>query len=287
MVLHIPDQPNLSLMWLETLRQVDAAGGRVANVLSSTSGPTVEDSGIRTVVDKWVYPGARPGLALHSVDTVAGTIFPPSRYRSPGYAWSPDLTEEQVRVLDERAERLYARHIASLPTLMRFDGNSRGTYFSRMVKWPGRLAGDVNQLKERVDALRSKNKLGWTAANFNDIVVGGEADDPDYEISDEVRGLQILQPTDRRERGFPCLVHIDLTVLDGTLHMLAVYRHQLLITKGYGNILGLGRLQQFIAEQTGYRLGELAIQATLADAEYKGWGQHRVTTLLREATAAA
>lgn len=284
MVLQIPEQPTISEMWLETLRAVHNAGGRQINVISSTRNPTAENLEVRDVVDRWLIPGARgPKHTIYRVNTVASTIFPAGRYRSPGFSWSKDLTDDQKAMLNSRADRLYTRHINSLPMLLEFDGNRHGTYFSRMVCWPGKFAGEINQIQERVAALRTLHDRPVSSTNVHDIVVGGEADWAEY----DVRGLQVLQPNDRRPRGFPCLVHVDITVHNNELHMLAVYRHQYLITKAYGNLLGLGRLQQFLCEQTGYAVGELAVQATLADAEYGPWTKSNVSQILDEASAAA
>ncbi|MGX1585895.1 hypothetical protein ACWH95_15155 [Microbacterium sp. NPDC055502] len=282
MPLLIPEQNSVSEMWLETLRIVNAAGGRQVNVLSSTRNPTLEVPEIREVADRWLVRGARRH-SVQPVSTVASTIFPAGRYRSPGIQWSADLPQEDKDLLDARADNLYARHIKSIPTLIQFDGNHLGTYFSRMVCWPGKIAGNVNQLRDRVMSLRGYHDRPVSSTNVHDIVVAGEADTPAYT---EVRGLQVLQPTDHRSRGFPCLVHVDLTVHDNELHMLAVYRHQYLVTKAYGNILGLGRLQQFLCEQTGYSMGELAVQATLADAEHKPWSKTNVQRIIKEASEA-
>src|SRR5262249_18505243 len=83
----------------------------------------------------------------------------------------------------------------------------------------------------------------------------------------------------RRTRGFPCLTHVDLTLHRGRLHATAVYRHQYLIDKAYGNLLGLSWLLQFLCQQTGYQLGELVVHATLADAQ----GRSRGLAIARDA----
>ena len=44
---------------------------------------------------------------------------------------------------------------------------------------------------------------------------------------------------DTRVRAFPCLVHLDVSLLDNRLHLLAVYRDWHLISKAYGNLIGL------------------------------------------------
>jgi len=60
---------------------------------------------------------------------------------------------------------------------------------------------------------------------------------------------------------------VDLTLHDGRLHCLAVYRHQYFIEKTYGNLLGLSAMLQFICQQSGYAPGELVVHATMADAQ--------------------
>jgi hypothetical protein len=148
-----------------------------------------------------------------------------------------------------------------------------------MVSWPGKQPGGVNQLADRVKYLRQVRRAGQSAYNLSDMTVGGQAED--WEDPDDL-GLQVYASTDRRQRGFPCLVHVDFTLLNGKLSMLAVYRHQYLVTKAYGNLVGLARLQAFLAQQTGFAVGELAIQATLADSQAASFGGRRGIDILIE-----
>jgi thymidylate synthase len=41
------------------------------------------------------------------------------------------------------------------------------------------------------------------------------------------------------------------------LHMQAIYRNEFLLGRAYGNYLGLGELQAYIAERSGLGVGEL------------------------------
>jgi thymidylate synthase len=143
------------------------------------------------------------------------------------------------------------------------NANKSGTYFSRMITWPGKEPGGVNQLAARIERLRAEHTAGRQTHNALDIDVAADA------LADEedLRGIQVYAATDRRVRSFPCLTHIDLTLHRGRLHATAVYRHQYLIDKAYGNLLGLSWLMQFLCQQTGYELGELVVHATLADAQ--------------------
>lgn len=283
---YVEPQANISTSWLETLKHVHDAGGRAVHVLSTVLDPTAADSpGIRAIVDEHLSVGMRGKVRIQPVDTVAGTIFSPL-YRSPGFKWSPDLSAEDKAALNSAASALYQRYSKMLPHLTKFRANSHGTYFGRMVSWPGKAGGGVNQVQDRIDALRSLRKRNVKTFNAADIAVGHESAWEPL-AKDDAPGLQIYAATDRRSRGFPCLVHVDLSLFQGRLNLIATYRHQYLITKAYGNMVGLARLQSFIAEQSGYEVGELAIMATMADAEYGVWGGRRGVGKLIVAAEAA
>jgi len=252
----------VSEAWLRTLEVVVRGGGRLVNVLTTITEPGSEDALVRAVIDQTLEAQGRPA---QSVETVAGTIFPADLYRDVGYAWRPNLTPEEASALDDAAIQMFDTYDLMLPLLLSANGNRGGTYFSRMVTWPGKEPGGVNQLADRIRYLRGHRSRGVTANNAADIAIGGEADMPD-------QGLQVYAATDRRQRAFPCLVHVDLTLLAGRLSMLAVYRHQFLLTKAYGNLIGLSDLLKFLAQQSGFEVGELAVQATLADDERGSYG---------------
>ena len=248
----------LSEAWSQALvHTASQPRGRCVNLVMTVEKPGAEDEAVRDVIDTALNAAGDP-----SVETVAGTIFPSALYSSPGFSWSPDLDEPAVLALDAAALNLYELYAGMLPKLLKFPGNRCGTYFARMITWPGKKAGGTNQLDLRISRIRSEFARRKRTNNTLDIDIGADA-----LVPESLAGVQIYAPTDQRMRGFPCLVHIDLTLLDGTLHCLAVYRHQYLITKAYGNLVGLSRLMHFLCEQTGAQCGELVVHATLADAE--------------------
>lgn len=259
---YIEPAATVSEAWLRTVEVVVQGGGRLVNVLTTITEPGSEDAHVRAVIDQTLDGQDR---RAQSVETVAGTIFPAELYRDVGYPWRPGLSPEEAEALDDAATALFDSYELMLPLLLTANGNKGGTYFSRMVTWPGKEAGGVNQLADRIRYLRGHRTRGVTANNAADIAIGGEADIPD-------QGLQVYAATDRRQRAFPCLVHIDLTLLAGRLSMLAVYRHQFLLTKAYGNLVGLSDLLKFLTQQSGFDVGELAVQATLADDERGSFG---------------
>jgi hypothetical protein len=251
----MPPAATVSEAWAKGLERVmNERDGRLVHLVSTVTEPGTELDAVRTVLD-----AALERAGKQSVDTVAQTIFPSSFYADPGFDWMPEMPSEDHADLDSAAEALYESYCEALPLLTTASGNNRGTYFGRMVSWPGKAAGGPNQLADRVTALRSEHRAGRMRNNTLDIDVAAD--------SQELRGLQIYAATDRRRRGFPCLTHIDLTLHEGRLHCMAVYRHQYFIEKAYGNMLGLSAMLHFLCQQSGYEPGELVVHATMADAQ--------------------
>lgn len=276
MVLFIPPQPTIGEAWAATLESVAAAGGSAVHVITTATNPLGEDHhAIRAVADRHLVEHYIGKHHVQKVDTVASTIFPASLYRSPGYSWSPELkgTADET-ALDDAAERLYAKYTGILPALHEF--NPTGTYFERMMAWSNKKGSAYNQVSARIRKLRTDRGQNWSRSNAADIAVSGDGE------LEAAAGLQTFASSDERIRGFPCLVHVDLTVRDHTLHLSGVYRHQYLITKAYGNALGLAHLQRFIAEQTGYKVGELTVFGTYSDTETNIWKKAKVDQILAE-----
>lgn len=253
---------DISRTWLAALSDMNGSSrGTATNVMVVVTAPQQPASAAVTqVVEEALQTRGR-----HGVITVANTLFPAKLYHAPGYEWTPTLSAAELKLLDGAAATLYENYLEVLPTLQKVAANKQGTYFSRMISWPGKSAHGVNQLAQRVEALRRENRQGRSTSNASDIAIAGEADG--------VGGsLEEYAASDKRVRAFPCLVHIDISVREGSLSLLAIYRHWHMITRGYGNLVGLAQLQQFLCQQTGYRPGEIAVVAGHANAEQADYG---------------
>ena len=248
----------LSEAWLWGLNATLDRGGRLVHLITTIADPGDEIREVREVLD-----GALKGSDCQSVDTVARTIFPRSLYDDPGLDWTPGMDNKMEQAIDTAAEQLYDRYSAILPLLRTHKANVRGTYFSRMISWPGKEEGGYNQLKERIARLRSEHINGRRTHNTLDVDLSAYC----APESQPPIGVQVYAVEDRRIRAFPCLVHVDFTLFEGRLHCTAVYRHHYFVSKAYGNYLGLSWLMQFLCQQSGFALGELVIHSTLADAE--------------------
>lgn len=276
MSLHVAAQ-GLSDAWVQMLAAVNAeAHGTATHALVSVSAPQQgAHVGVSGAVEKVLRERNK-----HSVTTVSNTIFPSALYNDPGIDWSSQLSDEDATRLDVAASELYEAYLELMPTLRRVYANQSGTYFARMISWPGKTSTGANQLATRIDALRNERRQHRSSSNFSDIALAGEADGAGG-------GLEEYAVSDNRTRGFPCLVHIDISVREGALSLLGVYRHWHLITRGYGNLIGLARLQEFLCQQTGFESGELAVVAGHANAERGDYsGKSGVDLILANAAEA-
>ncbi len=141
----------------------------------------------------------------------ASTLFPSAFYADPGFDWTADLPLSAVDTLDHAAQDLYSGYLDILPSLRRIKANQNGTYFSRMITWPGKTGEGTNQLADRIRYLRASRRNGQSTHNASDIAIAG---DGDITVS---AGLQEYAASDKRQLGFPCLVHIDLSAHNGAL----------------------------------------------------------------------
>jgi hypothetical protein len=267
----------LSEAWalgLDALRQTTT--GQRPHLLMNVSDPVAEVPGARAAVD-----AVLAARGEQSVETVAATIFPIDLYPVPPLGWAPDLVASDQQQLDQAAESLYTSYGDMLPTLLTASGSSNGTYFQRMISYPGPGPGGFNQLASRIDWIRSERRNQRKQGNYFNIDLAEDAAAPQPDRLDDLggAGLQILRTEQRRPRGFPCLVHVDLTMEHDRLHVFALYRRQNLVTKAYGNLVGLAQLQAFLCQQTGLALGELSMMATFADSEGREIGKQRVAQL--------
>lgn len=242
------------------------ADGTATNVMVTIPSPTVEDAiEVRQVLDDELR-----NRGQHEVTTVANTLFPSAFYQPPTHHWEPGLPSAGIAELDDAADQLYTEYLEILPTLLHIPANARGTYFSRMISWPGKTGTGTNQLKDRIEFLRKERTNGRATSNASDLVIAGDGEEPADGAAGA--GIQEYAATDRRPQGFPCLVHIDVSVHNGSLSLIAVYRHWHLITRAYGNMVGLTRLQAFLCQQTGFAVGELVVVAGYANAERGKYG---------------
>lgn len=239
---------NLSVAWLETLEAVRALPeGHGFHAVTRIADPASEVARIRAAADTLLSE-----RDLDPVLTVANTIFPAGISAT---SVSPQVLVERYR--------------AVLPTLRHLHhDNQRGTYFGRIVSYeaPG---GRVDQLGNLIRKLRSEhaNRAPKTARYEIGFDEPGDSS-PENDDDEVATDVQIYAPgRDNAIMGFPCLSFCSFQLDRDRLHLVAQYRSQRLVQRGYGNYLGLARLQSYVSQQAGLTSGQLMIITGRVEAD--------------------
>jgi thymidylate synthase len=222
---------DVSTAWLATVDAVHDAGGAAFHVVTRITGdPEGERQEVRALIDDVLRKkGKQP------VKTVASTIFPAS-----------------LAALTNSIEELADRYRADYDKIKKFPGNHDGTYFGRLVAFPAE-GGTVDQLSRTVAKLRLQSQPRHHLSSVYECPIAAPAYD----------AVVVDGAHDTRNMGFPCLSYCSfhLDAEHGAVHLLAFYRNQYLVERGYGNYLGLGRLLAYVAREASLKVGELTVVA--------------------------
>jgi hypothetical protein len=192
----------------------------------------------------------------HCHHTVAETIFPAYEYVRRGVRGVFEYPEEIFPLVDGHP-----------------DSRWWGTYAQRILHRVDSKGRPYNPLEQMIGKMRQKNpvKASYESSLAFDIAAYDD---------DEHRGSRM---------GGPCLSHLSFKLIDKQVHLTAVYRSHYYIHRAYGNLLGLARLQAFVAEQVGVETGPLVCHSTMAlleSGKTYGWIKDAVEPLIRACRAA-
>jgi thymidylate synthase len=215
--------PNLSVAWADAFAYLfDHQPHQATNLMIRIEDPLAEDDTIRGVAEHLLDE-----LGLQDVTEVANTIFPAE--------WAADYPDAEELGAD------YREHYSFLRSL----GSSSGTYFGRIVAYPDPGSGEtIDQLRANVDKLKAATKRNRVYKSVYEFNIYSAARDR------------------KKDRGFPCLAHVGMHIgTDERLHATAQYRSHDVVSKGYGNYLGLGGLLGYVAQSSERPPGELLVVA--------------------------
>ncbi|MGN6065466.1 hypothetical protein [Brevundimonas diminuta] len=231
MYLPIPPQPDCVSAWRAAVQAVDDRPGHEAqNVIIDVADPlvrsTLADPAV-AIVDNFLRQwDAKP------IETVANTLFPAALHRRHGSPAFYDRFTTRV-----------------LPAAARGGDRWSGYYFERMINLP-RPGGGVafNQLADIIGRLKDPSVK---ALNKFELSVF----DP-------------LRDVDRSPYGGQCLSHASFKPERSTdgdrLHLTVMYRNHYYIEKLLGNLIGLGRLMAFVANEAELEVGALTVVSSHA-----------------------
>ena len=185
------------------------------------------------------------------IHTVAETIFPASEYRQRGLKG----------VYDDYPEKTF-------PAIKPHPNILWGTYAYRLVRRKTADGKDMNPLRQMIDNMKMELATKRTMKSRYDInVAEGEYDLPLYNTAKD----------GKRRRGGPCLSHLSFKLFVGAVHLAAFYRSHDYRYKVPGNLLGLARLQDCVAKETGQDMGTLVVHSSYATL---GGSERRLRKLL-------
>lgn len=244
---------NLSQAWLQAMRELDRQPEhRAIHTMVCIADPTTEDPGIRDSIELLLADKEQ-----YSVDTVANTVFPAALAADCG------SHEELVR-----------RYLALYERLRQFRDNRLGTYFHRLIAYPG-PDGPVDQIA-RALRLLGQGSVGqftrYEALLESPTTPQPSPDEPtpvgEQENVDIPLAPIYVPGKDNTPGTFPCMSHCSFQLdSQGRLHALAYYRSHSMVQRAYGNYLGLGRLLAYVAAEAGLATGQLTVVAGQAKIE--------------------
>lgn len=230
MYLPIPSQPDCASGWREAVRAVDARPGHSAyNVVIDIADPIAN----ATLADTRVAVVDKfLSDCDKSVETVANTIFPAGLYRRYGAPAFFDVFCNNVLKKVRRNERW------------------SGYYFERMIQYPVSVGAPPNQLWDIVERIRNEDVRALNKFELS--------------LFDPVRDV------DNSPYGGQCLSFMSFKVIPGaekSLTLTAMYRNHFYVEKLLGNLIGLGRLMDFVAREAGLKVGALTVISTHAEID--------------------
>lgn len=230
MYLPIPPQPDCASAWRAAVAAVDGQQGDSAyNVVIDIVDPI---SGANLADPRVAVVDAFLRRYEKSVEAVANTIFPSALYYRHGAPAFFDVFRDRV-----------------LPKV-RKNARWSGYYFERMMQVPAVGGGTINQLWGIVERMRNANVR---ANNKFELSLF----DAERDVNESPYGGQ-------------CLSFLSFKLLPGvpkTLTLTALYRNHFYIEKLLGNMVGLGRLMEFVAREANLKVGALTILSTHAEID--------------------
>ena len=238
-------RPRAAEAWLAASKAVHALPRHESHhVLIDIDDPVSETDKDRAViaeVDSYLVEHSETGFLVR---TVANTIFPQSTYEDHGSPAFYNVYIEKVFPKLKRSSRDWGR------------------YFERMMAHPT-PAGPENLLDKLVRKMKRNVESKSPYRNIYEL--------PIYNPVKDAEGSP---------RGGQCLSYLSFRIdKERRLLLSAVYRNHYYTEKLLGNMVGLGRLMQFVADEAGLTVGPLSILSTHAVVDTGGANQAALKAL--------
>lgn len=245
----LDDASSVVAAWLHATKALSTAKKPIYNLVYSITSPDSKSENEDKIVRK--FDKFAVAHKFHPSETVANTIFPLDTYRAT-YA--------------KGADEFYEYYLNSvLPKVKK----QWGTYFERMIT---RFNDDGTRM---VKGNRILNPIDVVIDKLQRRVTGKANSTTHYEVSIDDIALEIATYNPQRDGGYqiggPCLSHVSFKIdRDNKLRLTAFYRSHWYIERALGNLIGLARLQWFVAKASGATTGPLTIVAAEAVLDLSG-----------------
>ncbi|KRA82556.1 hypothetical protein [Altererythrobacter sp. Root672] len=247
----LAEAPSAVAAWLQATRALQEVPKPVYNLVYSVLSPAEMrpvDHAVVKLFNKFALEHQ-----FHPTDTVANTIFPLDTYRAN---------------VADRAAFYKAYHDTVLPKVRK----AWGTYFERLT---------IRRNHDGTPMIRGNallNPLEILIEKLKRRVEDPPKTTTHYEISPGDIALEIATYNPLHDCSYqiggPCLSHVSFKIdRDDVLRLTALYRSHWYIERALGNLIGLARLQWFVANAAGAKVGPLTIIA--AEAVLDLSGKHR------------
>jgi thymidylate synthase len=244
MYVPVPTVTTCAQAWVAAASALVEQGDSAFNVIIDVEKPVEY-----TQTDNAVISMVDGFLRRHDVEpisTVANTIFPHSIFLAHG---SPRFYDVYLRGFDRLSET-----------------KQWGRYFERLTRHQTADGTWYNPLQALIEKLRDNT--------------GDRTYSSAYELAvyDPLRDSRFL-------RGGQCLSFLSFKVnADRGLNLTVMYRNHTYITRCLGNLIGLGRLQSFVASESNLAVGSLTCVSTHAVLDTgPGWGIRDARNLISNA----
>lgn len=247
------NQSRIVPTWLSAARHLEANGYSGRNLVLEI--PSIS---ILTAADRRIVLAVNERLVGQgddlSIETVAGTIFPQGLYKRRG---RPGMYAEYQRLMTRAKKE-----------------GTWGCYFDRMIRRSDPYGKIVNPLESLI--LKLKRSAAPGARKWQSTYELSPSDpSQDIDVLDDGAELATYEPTTDRNRplGGPCLSHLSFKITNGThVDLTAIYRSHYYCARALGNLIGLARLQRFVALESGLQPGTLTCLSTHAEMDWPAWG---------------
>ncbi len=245
MYLAIPTQRSCARAWAAAAAALVENGDEAYNVVIDVEDPWSHDDS-----DNAVITLVDKFLKAHDqnpIITVSNTIFPQSLYAKYG---APSFYGVYHRDFDKLSET-----------------KRWGRYFERMTRHEKVEGGTYNPLQDLIAKMRRQEDAGVRYSSAYELAV--------YDPLRDGRSLY----------GGQCLSFLSFKLHpERGLMLTAMYRNHTYVTRCLGNLIGLGRLQAFVAKEASVKLGSLTCISTHAEVDTgKTWGIQEARELIQQA----